>query len=192
MFANPQSRSILRFVSSWCISPIALASIRALIAVYIFASIFAKLGTESPFEAGLDFSYFTSLTFWGLAFYFAVASAHGFSYASARKRSDREVRSQDGFGGTMSEEHLPWLARWPKWLQSLHSFFYTTIVVFPFIVTSESDTGTLSEIEEVRANKLIYLMLSCLLGGSLPVFLDASRRLGKCHSTRVEQRLRLV
>jgi hypothetical protein len=54
------------------------------------------------------------LTYWGIAFYFLFASFHTFTYARY---------------GT------PALNRWPRLLQVLHSFFYTTIVTFPFLVT---------------------------------------------------------
>lgn len=55
------------------------------------------------------------LCFWGIAFYFAVAAVHTFSYAL--------------HGGT------PLLNRFPRFLQALHYLFFTTIVTFPFIVT---------------------------------------------------------
>lgn len=54
------------------------------------------------------------LTYWGLAFYNLTAAAHTFTYART---------------GT------PLLDRFPRPLQALHSFFYTTVVVYPFIVT---------------------------------------------------------
>lgn len=61
-----------------------------------------------------QFSYFTSLTYWGLGFYFLVAAIHTFTYARSG---------------------VPLLDRLPRPLQALHSAFYTTIVVYPFIVT---------------------------------------------------------
>lgn len=64
--------------------------------------------------AGQSFSYFTILTYWGLAFYFLFASIHTFSYART---------------GT------PLLNRWPRALQTLHSFYYTTVTTYPFLVT---------------------------------------------------------
>jgi hypothetical protein len=67
-----------------------------------------------PTAAGQSFSYFTNLTYWGLAFYFLFASIHTFTYA---------------------RHGTPTLNRWPRLLQVLHSFFYTTIVTFPFLVT---------------------------------------------------------
>ena len=61
-----------------------------------------------------SFSFFTSLTYWGLGFYFLVAAIHTFTYART--------------GAAL-------LDRFPRPLQALHSAFYTTVVVYPFIVT---------------------------------------------------------
>lgn len=64
--------------------------------------------------AGNTFSYFTVLTYWGMGFYFAAAAAHTFTYARAA---------------------APLLDRFPRPLQALHATLYTTVVVYPFIVT---------------------------------------------------------
>lgn len=56
------------------------------------------------------------LTYWGIAFYFLFAALHTLSLV------------------TMS---MPFLNRWPRPLQALHGFFYTTIVTYPFLVTGE-------------------------------------------------------
>lgn len=61
-----------------------------------------------------QFSYFTSLSYWGLGFYFLAAAVHTFTYARSA---------------------VPLLDRFPRPLQALHSALYTTIVVYPFIVT---------------------------------------------------------
>ena len=118
MFLNPPVDPV-RFSTSWLIKANLLASIRALFSLYIFASIITKLAYYSAHNEkyldGRDFSYFTSLTFWGLAFYFAVAAFHSWTYWRS---------------GT------PALARFPVVLKQLHSIYYSTIVVFPFIVTS--------------------------------------------------------
>jgi hypothetical protein len=118
MFLNPPVDPV-RFSTSWAIRANILAFIRALFSLYIFASIIAKLSyyaaTNERDLDGQDFSYFTSLTFWGLAFYFAVAAFHSFTYWHS---------------GT------PALARFPIVLQQFHSIYYSTIVVYPFIVTS--------------------------------------------------------
>jgi hypothetical protein len=60
------------------------------------------------------FSYFTVLTYWGIAFYFLTSSFHTLIYILT---------------GT------PPLSRLPRPLQAFCSLFYTTIVVYPFIVT---------------------------------------------------------
>jgi hypothetical protein len=61
-----------------------------------------------------QFSYFTSLTYWGLGFYFLVAAIHTFTYARTG---------------------VALLDRFPRPLQALHSAFYTTVIVYPFVVT---------------------------------------------------------
>jgi cytochrome bd-type quinol oxidase subunit 2 len=97
-----------------------LCILRSVFSLYIFACIIAFLvmdGQISSHVAGHYFSYFTSLSFFGLAFYFAFAALHSGSYART---------------GT------PLLARWPKFLQVAHSVFYTTITMYPFLVTSKS------------------------------------------------------
>ncbi|KAH7394695.1 hypothetical protein BKA66DRAFT_438504 [Pyrenochaeta sp. MPI-SDFR-AT-0127] len=61
-----------------------------------------------------SFSYFTHLTYWGLAFYHAFAAIHTSSYWLTG---------------------VPFLARWRKPLQIAHSMFYSTVVIYPWIVT---------------------------------------------------------
>lgn len=63
---------------------------------------------------GQSFSFFTYLTFWSLGFYFLFASIHTFCYAVNR---------------------TTWLHRWPRPIQLLHSFYYSTITCFPFLVS---------------------------------------------------------
>ena len=108
-----------RFHTSWLLPPLVLAAIRALLSLYCFFAIvysFAFRGSHGQTEANArSSSYFTNITYWSMAFYFAVSAAHTASYALT---------------GT------PLLARWPRVLQQLHSIFYSTIVVFPFLVTS--------------------------------------------------------
>lgn len=65
--------------------------------------------------AGDEFSYFTILTYWGLAFYNLTAALHTFTYVLT---------------GT------PLLDRFPRPLQALHAFYYTTVTTYPFIVTA--------------------------------------------------------
>lgn len=66
-------------------------------------------------QAGDSFSYFTVLTYWGLAFYNLTAAVHTLTYART---------------GT------PLLDRFPRALQALHAFYYTTVTTYPFIVTA--------------------------------------------------------
>jgi hypothetical protein len=133
-----------RYETSWLVSPWVLFGIRAFIVsisfqthpkfpqsalmltsqpqsfyaftVLIFALIW--VGVQPSYgggsQASLSFSYFTILTYWGLAFYFLFAAIHTFTYARS---------------GT------PLLSRWPRPLQALHALYYTTIVVYPFVVT---------------------------------------------------------
>ena len=54
------------------------------------------------------------MTYWGLAFYFFFSALHTWSYARTGS---------------------PLLSRWPRPLQALHGFFYTTVVTFPILVT---------------------------------------------------------
>src|ERR1700733_11978136 len=101
-----------RFSTSWLLPPTALFAFRALLSLYSFTTIFTIFGwygSHGLVEAShRSFSYFTNLTYWGLAFYFAFSAAHTASYWLTG---------------------APLLARWPQALQALHSIFYSTIVV---------------------------------------------------------------
>lgn len=109
-----------RFVTSWLFSPVILLVCRAILSLYAFVTIFFIFGwngSHGMSEASRrSFSYFTHLTYWGLAFYHAFAALHTASY---------------WLTGT------PFLARWPKALQIAHSMFYSTVVIYPWIVTSK-------------------------------------------------------
>ena len=123
------------FVRSHFVSPTVLASIRALLSIYCFTAIitcYAWLANEtatiklkdvnigsytiqqSDAAIGQSFSFFTYLTFWSLGFYFFVSSVHTFMYAFWQRT---------------------WLHNWPKYLQLLHSMYYSTMTSFPFLVT---------------------------------------------------------
>lgn len=108
-----------RFETSWLLPPWVLFAIRFLISIYAFTVlifiIIRNLVQHHVGTARLQFSYFTVLCYWGLAFYFLVASLHTFSYALS--------------GGT------PLLNRFPRPLQALHYLFYSTICTFPLLVT---------------------------------------------------------
>jgi hypothetical protein len=89
-------------------------------ALYAFTTLFFNLGWQCVHAADgcaasrASFSYFTVLTYWGIAFYFLFAAIHTFTYARSG---------------------VALLDRFPRPLQALHSAFYTTVVVYPFIVT---------------------------------------------------------
>ncbi|KAJ9646516.1 hypothetical protein H2199_002565 [Coniosporium tulheliwenetii] len=107
-----------RYATSWLLPPTVLCATRALISLFAFATILFLLLWDTAHgnakAARQSFSFFTNLTFWGIAFYFAFAAAHTGSYA---------FRGQS------------WLSRWPRALQEMHGVFYSTVVVFPFLVT---------------------------------------------------------
>ncbi|KAF2261268.1 hypothetical protein CC78DRAFT_555180 [Lojkania enalia] len=123
------------FVQSAFISPIMLATVRAIISLYCFTTIIVCYNwlahnhskttlqdvnissyTIISGSSGISqsFSFFTYLTYWSLGFYFLFASIHTFRFAFVRST---------------------WLHKWPKPLQLLHSFYYTTITCFPFLVS---------------------------------------------------------
>ena len=124
------------FVRSHFVSPLVLACIRAVMSIYCFVTIItsyswlahntATIGLkdvnldsytiqQQKAAIGQSFSFFTYITFWSLGFYFLVSSIHTFMYAF-RQRT--------------------WLHSWPKWLQLLHSLYYSTVTSFPFLVTA--------------------------------------------------------
>ncbi len=128
------------FVRSHFVSPVVLASFRALFCIYSFATIitcYAWLthGTatislkdvniasytvhQDDRTIGQSFSILSYLAFWSSGFYFLVASVHTFMYAF-RQRT--------------------WLQRWPRPLQLAHTLFYSTITSFPLLITVVSWT----------------------------------------------------
>jgi hypothetical protein len=109
-----------RYETSWILSPTILFAIRGFLSLYAFTTLFTIFGYNGTHNRSEDsehsFAYFTHLTYWGLAFYTLFAAIHTCSYA---------------FTGT------PLLARWPRFLQKAHGIFYSTVVVYPWIVTSK-------------------------------------------------------
>ncbi|KAK4230686.1 hypothetical protein QBC38DRAFT_507274 [Podospora fimiseda] len=109
-----------RFETSWLVSPWVLFFCRALISLYAFTTLVFILiwrcinADEHCVASQNQFTYFTSLTYWGIGFYFLFAAVHTFTYARTG---------------------VPLLDRFPRPLQTLHSAFYTTIIVYPFVVT---------------------------------------------------------
>jgi cytochrome bd-type quinol oxidase subunit 2 len=123
MFLNPAADPV-RFATSWLFNAHHLAMIRALFSLYAFTTIIISLiwyatADDEPKLAGEEFSYFTIISYWGLAFYFAFAAFHSTTYW---------LRGR------------PALASWGTVLIQLHSILYSTIVVYPFIVTSKLST----------------------------------------------------
>ncbi|CAK7566646.1 MAG: hypothetical protein SEPTF4163_004596 [Sporothrix epigloea] len=111
-----------RFETSWLLPPALLAAVRALFSIYIFVTLIFVLVWDGMHKslggwvaAGDQFVYFTVLTYWGLAFYFAVTAVHTATYAHT--------------GAAL-------LDRFPRSLQHLHALFYSTVTVFPLIVTA--------------------------------------------------------
>ena len=109
-----------RYETSWLLSPGVLFAIRALLSLYAFTTLFTTFGWNGTHDRSGDsrrsFSFFTNLTYWGLAFYNAFSALHT---------------------GTYWLTGTPMLARWPKVLQIAHSMYYSTVVVYPFIVTGK-------------------------------------------------------
>lgn len=116
---HDSSESTNRYTTSWLLPPILLGLLRLLISTYCFVAIFFIFGWDDSHHNSLaarhSFSYFTNLTYWGLAFYFLFSSLHTLSYASTGRA---------------------WLQTWPRPLQAAHALFYTTVVTFPILVTA--------------------------------------------------------
>ncbi|KAF2162440.1 hypothetical protein M409DRAFT_58210 [Zasmidium cellare ATCC 36951] len=110
---------IEQLCTSWILPTWLLGTVRAILSVYAFTTLFYIIGYRIAIGQAegvqQSFSYFTVLGYWGLAFYFAFAALHTTSYA-------------------LREKAL--LQSWPTWLKYLHSVFYATVTVFPFIVTA--------------------------------------------------------
>ena len=108
-----------RYTSSWLLPPLFLGCLRLLLSTYAFVTIFFTFGWHDSHQDSQDsrqsFSFFTDLTYWGLAVYFLFSALHTLSYA-------RTGRS--------------WLSRWPRPFQAAHAVFYTTVVTLPILVTA--------------------------------------------------------
>ncbi|KAI0187138.1 hypothetical protein F4808DRAFT_94887, partial [Astrocystis sublimbata] len=115
-----------RFETSWLVSPRVLFFIRALLSLYAFTTLLFNIGFTCAREHGLcvtaqnSFSFFTVLSYWGLAFYFAISAFHTFQYSRRQKRGYQSASAP--------------LNRFPRPLQWLHSALYSTITTFPFLV----------------------------------------------------------
>ncbi|PNS20436.1 hypothetical protein CAC42_5886 [Sphaceloma murrayae] len=125
----------IRHLTSWFLPPLALACLRLLFSVYIFATILTTIGLQvgagNAYASRVSFSFFTVLTWYGLGFYFLVSAIHGFIY-SARGRVglasngiafDTEAGAREHVGGFKG------VLRWA------HGWYYATVTTFPFLVT---------------------------------------------------------
>ncbi|KAK4494668.1 hypothetical protein PRZ48_014024 [Zasmidium cellare] len=110
---------IEQLCTSWILPTWLLGTVRAIFSVYAFTTLFYIIGYRIAIGQAegvqQSFSYFTVLGYWGLAFYNAFASLHTASYSIREKAL---------------------LQSWPAPLKYLHSVFYATVTVFPFIVTA--------------------------------------------------------
>ncbi|GAW11840.1 hypothetical protein ANO14919_011930 [Xylariales sp. No.14919] len=109
-----------RFQTSWLVPPYVLFAIRLLISLYAFTTLLFNIGyaCANPSLGGCEssranFSFFTVLSYWGLAFYFLIAAVHTFVYA---RRGSAPLDT------------------WGRPLQYLHSLFYSSITTYPFLV----------------------------------------------------------
>ncbi|KAI1434115.1 hypothetical protein GGR50DRAFT_664177 [Xylaria sp. CBS 124048] len=110
-----------RFVTSWLVSPFVLFGIRATMSLYAFTTLFFNIGFQCA-RADLggceasrqSFSFFTVLTYWGIAFYNLTAATHTLCYARTGSAP---------------------LYRFPRPLQALHALFYAAITTYPYLVT---------------------------------------------------------
>jgi hypothetical protein len=116
--ANPSHDQLRPFETSCLLSPDIFAALRGLFALYIFTTIFFIYGWEGTHDdsdaIGTSFSYFTWLNFWGMGFYFLVASIHTLCYA----RTGRSVIFD----------------RLPRFFRALHSLYYACVTTYPFLV----------------------------------------------------------
>lgn len=160
------------FTTSWAFGPLILSFVRLLFSLYAFVVIFTTYGTQ-PNGIGRSFSFFTELTYWGLAFYTLVAGCHTLIYA-LRGRC--------------------WLDSWPRFLQALHTLFYTTVITFPFLVTivywallydGSWFSNSLDQWRDVRIPNFVPDSLSPIPGFETRTeFTDRALRVGICrHAT---------
>ncbi|KAI1155847.1 hypothetical protein F4825DRAFT_405873 [Nemania diffusa] len=109
-----------RFQTSWLVSPYVLFGIRALLGLYALFTLLFNIGYNCarPSLGGCEtsraaFSYFTVLSYWGLALYFLVSATHTLLYA-------RRGRAP--------------LDHFPRPLQRLHAMYYSTVTTYPLLV----------------------------------------------------------
>lgn len=109
-----------KFVTSPFLSPLVLGAIRLLLAFYTLTTLLTILIREAVITHDADsfFSYFTELSYIGLCSYFWASAVQTLCFA--RRSGDKPSYP---------------LQTWPRFLQFLHSLLWSTVTVFPFIVT---------------------------------------------------------
>ncbi|KAL4074371.1 hypothetical protein J3A83DRAFT_4235436 [Scleroderma citrinum] len=124
--------------------PSALAAVRSLFAVYALITAVVILGFEaSVYGGGPSYlSYFTNLSYIGLCAYFCASGVQTIAFARALKGL-RDVQDDAQAIGTRRKESgrverrriaYP-LQTWPRVFQLMHVLLYTSIVIYPFLVT---------------------------------------------------------
>lgn len=107
-----------RLVTSPFFSPLSLGALRVLFAVYSLVTTITVLVFESVrfHDSRSFFSYFTDLSYIGLVAYFWASGIQTIAFVISGQKA------------------YP-LQKWPRILQLLHTLLYTTITIFPIIVT---------------------------------------------------------
>lgn len=110
--------SACRLVTSPFFSPLSLGALRVLFAVYSLVTTITVLVFESVrfHDSSSFFSYFTDLSYIGLVAYFWASGIQTIAFV------------------IWGQKAYP-LQNWSRILQFLHILLYTTITIFPFIVT---------------------------------------------------------
>ncbi|KAG1767143.1 hypothetical protein EDD22DRAFT_1008553 [Suillus occidentalis] len=110
--------SACRLVTSPFFSPLSLGALRVLFAVYSLVTTITVLVFESVrfHDSNGFFSYFTDLSYIGLVAYFWASGIQTIAFV------------------IWGQKAYP-LQKWSRILQFLHILLYTTITIFPFIVT---------------------------------------------------------
>lgn len=105
-----------RFTTSYLLPPVVLASCRLLIGLYAIVTNVSKLIIDNtPHSREQHWSYFTNITYWSLGFYFLFAAYHTFVY---------------------NAKGVAPLQTWYRPLQAAHLVLWTTVVIFPLLVTA--------------------------------------------------------
>ncbi|KAI6032711.1 hypothetical protein F5J12DRAFT_796039 [Pisolithus orientalis] len=131
--------------------PLVLGAVRGLLALYTLITAVVILGLDSAvYNSGPSYlSYFTSLSYIGLCAYFWASSVQTIAFARAvrnlrsvqddtdagnrgQKKTERDLRVEHV--DTERRIYYP-LQKWPRPLQLMHVLLYTSIVVYPIIVT---------------------------------------------------------